>query len=458
MAITQTFDAAYPDHPWSGISTNQRMWYDPMLRDYYYSQAIFNRFSLIQFDTRGLPDADAMTVSKIVLPHGNFDPIGARQLWIDSSRVDTSARTISLQRYGRKMAFHKHDQAITYWQGDKYGGLERISQAGLNHMMVEIQDALARNALLSNPFAMYGSGTGVNFGDIDSFGERFSTGILDSIHLGMAYRNVPYASAPTGIAGNIICICSPGIYHDLVTEASENGNSNAFIDVMKYNNTVRIINSEVGTYHNVRFVRTPRATLFNCGPIEHQSPIKQAHLAGDGSDPTKLVDGVHRVGQPSGTTKFIKVADSSGFDVGDIVSLHIDRTSDFGVTDGADYRDGSKVERRIIYKDDATDTIVLDKPIMEDFNVDLGSSVYGYVTKARHIHTAIFLGGQDAIVQGVLQPPRIYTPDDLGVVDDFRSLFRFSFDMSVGHQLWNPDVSEVWYGAGSFRYQGNIQQ
>ena len=110
MPVPTTFDAAYPDHPWSGFDTNQRPWYDPMLRDYYYSQAIFNRFTTIQFDTRGLPDANSMTVTNLILPHGNFDPIATRQLWINSSRVDTSARTISLQRYGAKFAYHKHKQ------------------------------------------------------------------------------------------------------------------------------------------------------------------------------------------------------------------------------------------------------------------------------------------------------------------------------------------------------------
>lgn len=99
----------YPDHPWAGISTNQRQWYDPVLRDYYYSQAIYNRFTSMQFDTRGMPDADAMTITNLILPHGNFDPISFRQLWMSASHVDTSARTISISRYGSKLALHKHE-------------------------------------------------------------------------------------------------------------------------------------------------------------------------------------------------------------------------------------------------------------------------------------------------------------------------------------------------------------
>lgn len=342
------------------------------------------------------------------------------------------------------------DRLITYWRGNPYNGLIQIVNRGLGHMMVNILDALARNAFLDNAYSLYGGGTGANFADISTYDEKMSTPLLDDIALGMAERNVPFAALPTGMAGNLICITSPGVYRDLQYEADGPGNANAFINVMKYADAARIIRGEVGTYHNVRFVRTPRAILYNCGPITVQTTIGAAHTAGDGSDPSVLVDGVRKVGQPSGVTHFISVADTTGFAVGDLVSIHINRTSNFGVTDGADYRDGTKQERRIvaINSPGIGGGLVLDKPIMTDFNVDLGGGVYGYVTKARHIHTAIFLGGLDGVVNGILQPPRIYTPPP---VDDFMSMYRISWDASMGYQVFQPEVFEVHFGAGSTR-------
>jgi len=448
-----TFDTYYPDNPWSGISTNQREWYDPALRDIYYSQALYNRFVTTQFDVNGMPENPSMTITSLMLPHGNFDPINFRALWMNSSRIDTFARTIAFQRYAAKMAMHKHDRAITYWQQDRVGGLINILNRGLGHMMTNIMDALARNAFLDNAFSLYGgaSASEVDFSDISAYtGKTLTTRLIDDIHLGMAERNVPYASGFNGVQNNIICITSPGVVADLQYEASAGGNANAWIDVMKYADPSRIIRGEVGTYHHVRFVRTPRAILYNCGPVDAQTTLAAAANAGDGApDPsTTNVLGVKKMGQPSGVTNYITVADETGFAAGDYISIHTDRTNDFGVTDGADYRDGTKQEFRIVSIDAPNNRLVLDKPLMTDFATDLGSGVYGYVTKGKHIHTAIFIGGTDGVVMGVNQPPRVYSPPP---VDDFNSIFRFSFDMNVGYQVFEPEVFEVWFGAGSTR-------
>jgi N4-gp56 family major capsid protein len=466
MAFSQTVDVGYPNHPWAGVDTNQREWYDPFLRDIYYRQSVYNRFVTQQFALAGAgsPATTQMTVTSLLPPHPNFDPIALRQLWMPSSQINTFARTLTFERYGAKMAMDKYSDMITYWKQNERAGLRRIIDNGLGFMMTRIMDTLARNAFLEGAlgggYNLVGSGSG-DFADLTA-SEVITTKLLDSIHLGMQFRDVPYASNISGVPGNLVCITTPGVFFDLQQEATETGNGNAFIDIKKYQQGQSIINKEVGTYHHVRFVVTPDAMLWNCGPVEHQALIKAAVTAGDGSpDPsTTSVDGVKKVGQitGSGTIKrYIQLdtGDAAHFSVNDMVSIHTDRTSDFGVTNGADFRDGTLHVRRVVAVDTENDRISLHQPIMIDFDTDLGSGVYGYVTKGQHVHTAIYIGGTDGVVQAIGQPPRIITPKPF---DDFESMYRVSFDAFMKYQMFEPEVFEVWYGAGSWKVKGQLHE
>ncbi len=466
MTFSQTFDVGYPNHPWAVVDTNQREWYDPFLRDIYYRQSVYNRFVSQQFALAGpgSPIATQMTITSLLPPHPNFDPIQLRQQWMPSSSVDTFARTLTFERYGAKMALHEYDDLITYWKKDGRAGLRYIINNGLGYMMTRIMDTLARNAFLTGAlgggYNLVGSGSG-DFSDLTS-SEVITTKLLDSIHLGMQYRDVPYATNISGVPGNLICITTPGVFYDLQQEASETGNANAFLDIKRYQQGTQIINKEVGTYHHIRFVVTPDAMLWNCGPIEYQAPIKAAVTSGDGSPDPSLttVDGVKKVGQitGSGTIKrYIQLGtgDAAHFSVNDMVSIHTDRTSTFGVTNGADFRDGTLSVRRVVAVDEVNDRISLHQPILVDMNTDLSNGVYGYVTKGQHVHTAIFIGGTDGVVQGIGRPPRIHTP---GPVDDFESMYRIAFDAYMKYQMFEPEVFEVWYGAGSWKVKGQLHE
>jgi hypothetical protein len=271
----------------------------------------------------------------------------------------------------------------------------------------------------------------------------------------MAGRDVAYASSPTGGDGTIFCITSPGVVHDLQQEADgSNRASNQWINTMQYADAMRIANREVGAYHNVRFVETNDAILFNCGEITAQTHLSESHTAGEGSpDPaTTTVDGAYHVGQPS-KQHWLQVDDVTGFAVHDIISVHLTRTSDFGITNGADHRDGTKEDHRIVAIDVGNDRLVLDKPIMQDFTVDLGGSVYGYVTSGRHVHTAIFVGAPTGVVLGVNQPPKLHTPPN---IDDVEAMHRFSWDAYLRYQLFEPEVFEVAFLSGSYRQTGPV--
>jgi len=445
-----TFDVNYPDNPWSGVDKNQREWYDPILREIFLEQAVYGRYVTNQFNLAGNVNTTAMHITSLLPPHGNFDTLGLRDLWMASSWVDSFQRTINFNRYGGKLSYHKYDDSITYWQKNAVAGLRRIVNQGLGSHMVDVMDMLARNAFLSGAFAVYGDGSGTSFDVLDGT-QVLSTELIDQIHLGMSYRNVPYASQQNGVMGNIVCITSPGVIYEIKREADAAGNQAAFVDIMKYADPTRLIRGEVGTYRGVRWVQTPRATLWNAGEVTFTAELKVAVSAGDGALGT-VIDGVKTVGQ-TGATPYVEVntGEAANFAVNDIVTVHIDQTAAYGITDGVDWNDGTLHNRRVVAVDTGNDRLSFDKPIMLDMDTDLGGTVYGYVTKARHVHSAVFLGGNDGVVMGVNQPPRIHTP---GPVDDFESMYRISWDGYFGYEVFEPEVFEVVFIDGTTRVKG----
>lgn len=450
------FESYYPQNPWQGVSTKERTpWYYRELYSEFRRLAIYNRFVGMEFNHNG-PKATELIISSLTMPHANHDPIGVRDMWLNASYMDTFNRRIQFSRYGGKMSLNRYDDMISFFLRNNVSGLKNIIREGLGHMMTHQMDKLARDAFFRSPFAMYGDGSGTfagtGFGNI-SANDTVTTTLIEDINLGAKERDVPLVQDESGgLGGQIVCITSPGVIRDLRNEASANGNANAFIDVKKYQMGSQIINGEVGSYHGTRFVVTNNAILYNAGAIVHQSAITSPALAGDGApDPgSTAVDSVEYVGQPD-ATHHIAVADSSGFSIGDIVTIHVDRTDANGVTNGLDYTDGKAQNRRIVGKDDVANTIQLERPILEDFKTDLGSSVYGYVTLAQNVHTMTNIYGPNGVVMGVAQPPRIHTPRP---VDDLDMIYRISYDYYMGWQPFEKNSFEVVYLAGSNRVVG----
>lgn len=444
-----TFDTNYPQNPWADMTTKTRPWYVPELYSVFRREAIYNRFSGVQFNPNG-PRATEMYVDSLLMPHANHNAIGLRDIWLESSYMDTYRRKITFNRYAGKFSLNRYDDMVSYYLRDNQRGLARIIQEGLGYQMTNVLDKLARDAFLRAPFALYGTGSATSFNGITT-SDTVTTSLIDDIQLGMKERDIPGFQTGDGSPGAVVCITSPGVLRDLRYEASQTGNANVWLDVMKYQQSARLINGEVGQYHNVRFVETNNAVLYNCGAISTQTTITSAVAAGDGApDPASAtVDTVEYVGQP-GKTHAIAVASSSGFAPGDIVTLHTLRTADFGVTNGVDYRSGKTQFLRVASVPDGTH-LSFTRPVMEALATDLGGGVYGYVTKGRNIHTAIFIGANNGVVSGVAQAPLIHTP---GPVDDLDQVFRFTWDAYLGYQVFEPQVFEVAYLAGSNRVKG----
>lgn len=133
-----TFDANYPLNPWQSVATKERTpWYYPDLYREFRRKAIYNRFVGMAFNHNG-PRATELIVTSLMMPHSNQDPIGVRDLWLNSSVQDTFARKIHFNRYAGKMSLNRYDDMVSYLQLDGVRGLKRIINEGLGYQMTHV--------------------------------------------------------------------------------------------------------------------------------------------------------------------------------------------------------------------------------------------------------------------------------------------------------------------------------
>lgn len=448
----------YADNPVEVLDKNQRVWYDPNVLQLFKNRSLF---SDIMTYTRNLGDvrATSMVVTQVLEPHANYNALATRQLWLPAMHIDSRAVEITFAHHGGKVALHEYDDLVTYWKADARGGLRNILNRVLGSHIINVHDYLARNALLDGALQqtgyVYYAGSATDFGDMTGT-DLMTPDIAAEIQLGMKYREVSGALSPDGSAGAVVCYTSPGVIFDLQKDPD-------WVEVAKYARPGSLFRYEVGTYKNVRFVESPRLVLWNCGTIEFQETISAAANAGDGAPvpSSTKVDGTYMVGQTSaGIVNYIQLSGTpitgtlaSNVQVNDIITIHIARTSAFGVTNGVNPFDGQLHVRRVVSIDTGNNRISLDKPIMLDFATDLGSGVYGYVTKGFNVHSSIFVGAPQGIVTGVAAPIRLHTPPP---IDDLMSIYRYSWNDRMGHQPFAPEVFEVVFSAGSVRVKGAL--
>lgn len=456
MATTGDFDLYYSDEPFSIMDQNQREWYDPDLISMWRQNSIFRPIMAFTKNLMGVR-ATKMHINQLIDPHPDTTPLASRQIWAESIHIDSRQIEVEFQHNGSKIALHKYDDMVTYWKQNGAVGLRPLLRGTLGLNEVEINDMLARNALIDGALT---SGYTLYMNDAEDFGDvgitsadLFDVDTCREIWLGMSIRGVPAALGPDGNQSSIVAFTSPGVIYDIQGDDD-------WVSVLNYHDPGRALRYEVGMYKGVRFVQSPKLILWNCGTITARAPINSSRSAGDGAPAsTTKVDGAYKTGQQSSSiTHNIQVGafttgSAASLAVGDIITLHKTTTDAQGVTSGVDYSEGTLLNRRIMsITASGNNTLLgLDLPILIDYDTDLGGGTYGYITKGRNIHATIFIGGPQAIVAGVAQPPRFYTNDP---IDDFKAIYRFSWDQYMGYQLFRPEVLEVVFSAGSTRYKG----
>ena len=98
----------YSQNPWAGLTANERMVYDSVLRDIFDQRTIFAPFVTFE-QNLGARNAPVMQITEKLPIHANVDPIGLRDQWIGSSHFDTRAIQITFSRYGGKVSYSEYD-------------------------------------------------------------------------------------------------------------------------------------------------------------------------------------------------------------------------------------------------------------------------------------------------------------------------------------------------------------
>lgn len=485
--MSYSFETTYVLDPWENITQNERVWYDGVLREQYTRRAVYSPYTLMKVDL-GVPHARTIYFNELIPPRPNIAPIGNREMNASRLYTDAYQKSITTARYGNGVSLHRESEMFNYWQPEGGNTLNDTALRGLiervmGQVVTDHTDILARNAFLQHPFPMW-AGSASGFGNITvADANRLTTDMLDAVWLGMVDQRVPWAAYPQDVdPGEILCITTPGATYDLKREVDTNSNAaNKFVNIAQYGDARRLLAGELGTYRDTRFLMSQLGILWNVGTIETQVTIDAAVVPGDGApDPTTTaVDGIRFVGQP-GSTHTITVSATSGFEVGEKVTVHKRRfntatglglthpklgvlTGGVGGGGGVDFTDPMAQDMVIYSIPDGTHLVFEEPYMMTDQGVnalkgletDLGSGVYGYVTKATNIHTAIFLNRQyrQGVISGFAQLPRFYRPI---ANDDYESIFRLTYDFWSEYKPWDPQVYQVAFLVGSNNHKGAV--
>jgi len=443
-------DSAYGDTPWEDLTTNQRTVYVPELLEVFRTTSLF--YGLVTYGVNLTAERTGkMVFTQVLDPEPNIAELSTRQIWLPQLYMDSQQLEISCAYYGDKVMLHKYDPLITYWTRTGQAGLREIISSRLAPHMVGSLDLLARNAFLQKTTVMFAGGAS-DFGTLEA-DDLFDLSIVRAVHLGADYQ-------PDPVQNPIIGLSSPASVYTI-----RDDDDGEFIERAKYAEPRRLLNYEVGEYEGVRFAQHPSVTLWNCGEIIAQTTIKASIALGNGApDPgTTKVEGVWQVGQP-GATHSITVASTAGYVAGDYVTLHVHREGDASTWDtalsstlktttGVLFTDPSMIVREIYAVVDATHLSFTEPITVDYFQTDLGSTVYGYVTKGRPVHACVFMKGPRGVVSGVIQPPQTYNP---APIDDVEAIYRFAWDARLKYQQMYPRRFEVYFHAGPVRRLGAV--
>lgn len=459
--------ANYGVDPWNNITLNERPWYDPVLRDIYLRNSVYSQHVTMKVDMNG-PKARTIYFNDIIPPRPNIQEINPRLMDATRLYTDSFQRSVTTARYGNGMAVHRESQMFSYWQKNgAQAGLLNIIQNSLGQVIVDHMDLLARNAFYAHPYPIIGLNNASSFAGLSSTTDIMTTNLVDEIWLALHDRQKPYSAIAQGyVTGDeVICITTAGAVYDLKREVGTGTGGLNFVDINKYTDEGRtlLIKGELGMYRGVRFVDNPMARLWNAGDIEVTTAIKAAVTPGSGApDPaTTLVEGTRKVGQP-GSTHSITVASTVGFVAGDMITIHklkhdagsVVTAFGAGTIDGPKVDDPMRQDVEIAVVIDSTHLSLKEPYMMTTDNgagleTDLGGTVYGYVTRAKTIHSALFLTpglSSNALVAGVAQPPVIYMPP---AIDDYLSINRVTYDFWMKYQLWDARAYHLAYLRGS---------
>lgn len=400
----------------------QRTYFESQLLETLRTKSILVPFCAVkeEFAAR---DTGRMTYTEVFDTDPNYNPLGEQDIWMRGAHLDSRSVTIDLEIHGDTLKFSDYSEVVQYVNKGNLRGLVR-DKIGRNQ--VDMLDILARNAFLSHPNKVYAGGTRANRAAIQAT-DLFDPNFAELARTHLEEDDIPgIAMEGDGDGAVIVCITTPRVLHDIRTAAGSK-----WLEVQQYVGTNRKFTSEVGMWGGVRFIKSNRLVLPNHGAVVQQTTLSADTVPGQGAKAT--VDNVYSVGQ-STSTRYITVADETGFVVGDNVTIH-----SLALGTSVLETDGTQETRRIVEIDTVNNRLVFNKPLLKPHTSG------DYVTKGINIHSAIFVGGP-AVVYGVGERPTPVLPPK---IDDLQMVNRYGWRGFLKFQMFRPEYIEVHEVAGS---------
>jgi len=406
----------------SALPQWQRNYYEALLLETLRTKSILVPFCAMKEDFRAR-DTGIITYTEVYDTEPNYNPLSEQDLWLRGAHLDSRSVSIGLEIHGDTLKFSDYSEIVQYVNRGDLNGLVR-DKIGRNQ--IDTLDILARNAFLSHPNKVFAGGSRANRAAIQTT-DLFDPDFAELARTHLEEAEVPGVSATEdGDGQTIVCVTTPRVIHDIRTAAG-----NDWLETQQYAGSGRKFTSEVGTWNGVRFVRTNRLVLKNHGAIVHQTTLNGATVPGQGAAAT--VDNVYSVGQ-SNSTRYVTVADESGFAVGMYVTIH-----DQGLGSTVLESDGTQETRRIVAIDAANNRLVFDKPLLKPH------ASGDYVTNGVDIHTSIFMGGPAVVYAVGERPTPIFPPK----IDDLQMINRYGWRGFLKFQMFRPEYIEVHETAGT---------
>lgn len=389
--------------------------------------------------------------------------------YIDSYGVDSRSRKFATARYGDKVQLHKSSNIFTQWK--KSGGRDwrPLLRGLLGYNVIRKHELLSRNSFLLGPKSYWTYSSGSSFASLTN-SSTFNIGMTNQWNLRLGQTGSPVI--PGDMAAAKLAIIPSGVVYDFRTSLAAASSSEASMwrDSRIY--AGQALRYEMGEFNGVRFLQVPNnkfglndAVLYNSGSVLYQYAVTSPITAGDGApDPeTTPVDDVWYVGQKD-VTHYIQLEGwvDDCFAEDDLVTIHTSRTNIYGVVNGVNPLHGKSIVRRVVNVDNTNHRLSFDRPVMFNYTAATSASslsgstltaTYAFVTKARHVGMCLVLGARGGVLGSVAQPIEFYEPE---AVDDFKSVWRYSWDEVLGYNIWEPNLFELHFCSLSLAKAGGV--
>lgn len=406
------------------------------------------------------PGADTWYTGRELLgSHVNHNTIGDRQRYINAMYVDMRyKKLVSQGRYGGKVQIHEFDEINSRFSRGSPQWILAILRERLMNSITQTHEKIARDMIFDYAqFKFLADGNAWSLGTYDfstltgSSSYQIGLQFCDDVKLRLIERSRQWtqrvgnwANPIPNFPGDSMVMTTPNVIYDLW-----NSPEGDWVQELRGLGDERIINGGSFRYKGMTFIDNYWLTLFNAGPVTKQVGVTSPINWGDGApDPdTSMVDNIFIVGQGHDDLKhYVQCTDfdSTDFYAGDMVSIHISRTSSWGVTNGCDFLDGKTLTAMVYSADASSNQLVFSEPIIEEylesFNDSTHGAIYAYITKARHVHPVLIVAARGMATFAARRPVRIYNPIDDA---DLPGVERVTWDEYGGKNRWNPYIYEV---------------